>query len=81
MPFGPEIMLKALGFDPEKILAELGATFSNIGENVKRVAQKLDQLADDQKAINERLERLEKHLGVHTETGDNAANVRRIAGQ
>lgn len=64
MASGIEMMLKALGIDPEEIKR---AMFDSIG----RLQSGINEIAAHGKSVNERLERLEKHLGVQPATEEN----------
>ncbi len=60
MASGVEMMLKALGIDPEEIKRSMFETIERLNKGINELGARLN-------AIDARLDRLERHLGCYSE--------------
>lgn len=87
MASGIEMMLKALGIDPNEIKAAMTDTIGKLQSGINSIGESLNTISENQKEINARLARLERHLGIPNEASMVPVNeavgapVLRIAGQ
>ena len=64
MASGVEMMMKALGIDPEEIKRSMFETIERLQTGIKGLDERLSAIDAGQRIINARLERLEIHLGI-----------------
>jgi hypothetical protein len=83
MASGLDMMLKALGIDPQEIQRSMTETVSRLQDGINQINTHLRTIARNQEIVNARLERLEMHLGVSVpnETETEITPLKRIANQ
>ena len=57
-------LMRAAGFDPKEVMGQMGTVIAQITGGLKHVATTLDNLLEEQKRTNARLELIERDLQI-----------------
>ena len=81
MASGIEMMLKALGIDPQEFIKAVTETIGRLQHGIREIDSRMSSIDRGQAETNARLERLEKHLGVEPEAETDETPRLRISRQ